>query len=169
MNYKYQLEKYSGRSSRYTCPACGKAHRFTRYIDTETGEHLAPHVGRCDREVECGYHYKPKEFFQDNPTPPNSTRHIERSEISPEHMHRATSQHFGGLSRRYAPHNDEQLSATFTDYHNNHLIQYLTNTLGHAATEQLITQYRIGTHHHWRGSTVYWYGSVWRPLSFKML
>jgi hypothetical protein len=157
MNYKYQLEKYSGRSSRYTCPQCGKAHRFTRYIDTETAQHLAPHVGRCNREVECGYHYKPKEFFQDNPAPPNSTRHIERREISPEPMHRPTSQHLGGLSRRYAPHNDEHVSATFTDYDSNHLIEYLTRQLGSEAVEKLITQYRIGTHHHWRGSTVYWY------------
>ena len=118
-NYKYQLEKYSGRNSRYTCPACGKPHRFTRYIDTETGEHLAAHVGRCDREVECGYHETPRDYFAENP-----------KEKIPNSNPQTTPQHFRGLSRRYAPHNDVQVSATLTDYHNNHLVKYLNNTLG---------------------------------------
>ncbi len=145
-NYRYQLEKYSGRNSRYTCPQCGKPHRFTRYIDTETGEHLAPHVGRCNREVECGYHYKPKEYLAENP-----------KEKIPNPNPQTTPQHFGGLSRRYAPHNDEHVSATFTDYSENCLVQFLTRQIGSEAVEQLIARYRIGTHHHWRGSTVYWY------------
>lgn len=184
MNYRYQLEKYSGRNSRYTCPACGKAHRFTRYINTETGEHLAAHVGRCNREVECGYHYKPKDYFAENP-----------KEKIPNPNPKTTSQHLGGLSRRYAPHNDgqgfgdsgkrkqtspwgrqggahtrEQVSATLTDYNENCLVQFLTGQLGPAATEQLITQYRIGTHHHWRGSTVYWYiNKAQQPCSGKVM
>lgn len=29
---------------------------------------MADHVGRCDRESKCGYHFKPKGFFADNPT-----------------------------------------------------------------------------------------------------
>ncbi len=182
MNYKYQLEKYSGRNSRYTCPACGKPHRFTRYIDTGTGEHLAPHVGRCNREVECGYHYKPKEYFSTTPVIASAARQLFSAElISPkknhsiretasclavtkkeEPMHRATpqhTQHFPSWEGRRggSVHNAEQVSATLVDYDNNHLIQYLSNTLGPSATGQLITRYRIGTHHHWRGSTVYWY------------
>jgi Domain of unknown function (DUF6371) len=61
------LEKYRGSASRYTCPACGRAKKFSRYIDTETGSYLSDTVGRCDRESSCGYHLKPKEYFADNP------------------------------------------------------------------------------------------------------
>lgn len=60
------LQKYNGLATRHTCPACGRAKKFTRYIDTETGQYLADHVGRCDRESSCGYHYKPKDYFADN-------------------------------------------------------------------------------------------------------
>ncbi len=66
MAHTYSLQKYAGPSSRYTCPNCGGAHKFTRYVDEE-GNILAENVGRCDRESSCGYHYTPKQFFQDHP------------------------------------------------------------------------------------------------------
>lgn len=62
--YRYQLEKYAGRTSRYKCPSCGQK-RFTRYVDKATGEHLAEHVGKCDRLDKCGHHVKPRDFFAD--------------------------------------------------------------------------------------------------------
>ena len=65
-NYKYHLEKYSGRNSRYQCPQCGDMHSFSRYVD-ESGNYLNDAVGRCDHESGCGYHYTPKEFFANNP------------------------------------------------------------------------------------------------------
>ena len=35
MTHTYSLQKYAGPSSRYTCPNCGGAHKFTRYVDEE--------------------------------------------------------------------------------------------------------------------------------------
>ncbi len=67
MGYRYILEKYSGRASRYTCPRCGGRHEFTRYVDAVTGEALSPVVGKCNHESSCGYHYTPREWFADNP------------------------------------------------------------------------------------------------------
>lgn len=64
-NYRYTLEPYKGPSSRYTCPACGVKHQLVRYIDTETNRHLADHIGRCNREYQCGYHAKPKEYLEE--------------------------------------------------------------------------------------------------------
>jgi hypothetical protein len=64
---RYILEPYRGTRSRYACPGCSYRHKFTRYIDTATGEQLADYVGRCDRENSCGYHFTPKQFFTDNP------------------------------------------------------------------------------------------------------
>lgn len=60
--YKYQLEKYHGRETRYTCPKCEMPHSFARYIDEE-GNYIAENVGRCNREDKCGYHYTPSEYF----------------------------------------------------------------------------------------------------------
>lgn len=62
-----QLETYRGTKSRYTCPACNSKGVFVRYKD-ERGEYLSNDVGRCNRETKCGYHYKPKQYFADNPT-----------------------------------------------------------------------------------------------------
>lgn len=62
----YQLEKYTGRNSRYTCPNCGKPHEFSRYIDNDTREYIADHVGICNRVNKCGYHFTPKQYFDEN-------------------------------------------------------------------------------------------------------
>ena len=67
-SYRYQLERYRGRSSRYTCPQCGRKYTFTRYIDTENNnKYLSENVGKCNRLDKCGYHYTPKQYFTDNP------------------------------------------------------------------------------------------------------
>jgi hypothetical protein len=61
--FKYRLEKYHGRESRYTCPKCERPHSFARYVDEE-GRYIADHVGRCNREDKCGYHLTPAEYFR---------------------------------------------------------------------------------------------------------
>ena len=66
MENKYQLQKYSGISSRHTCPGCGGKRCFTLYVN-EDNEPLADNVGRCDHESSCGYHYTPREYFHDHP------------------------------------------------------------------------------------------------------
>lgn len=66
IEYKYKLEPYKGLKTRYPCPNCGHNKSYTRYIETDSGEHLAEHVGRCNRESNCGYHYPPKQYFSDN-------------------------------------------------------------------------------------------------------
>lgn len=54
----YQLAQANRRKQKHTCPACGKR-TFVRYIDVETNQYIGEDVGRCDREVNCGYHKKP--------------------------------------------------------------------------------------------------------------
>lgn len=53
--HRYTLEKGS---KKHFCPDCNKK-TFVRYIDTETGEYLPNHYGRCDRESKCSYHLNP--------------------------------------------------------------------------------------------------------------
>lgn len=63
----YHLQKYRTKDSRHECPNCHDKHSFTYYVDDDD-QPLDPSCGRCNRESSCGYHYPPKQFFQDHPT-----------------------------------------------------------------------------------------------------
>ena len=57
-NFKYQLERYSGQSTRHTCPKCNKKRNFARYVDFD-GNYVGDDIGRCNSEQSCGYHNPP--------------------------------------------------------------------------------------------------------------
>jgi hypothetical protein len=59
------LQKYAGKATRFTCPACKTPHSFTLYLDGETHQPIHPTVGRCNREIKCGYHYTPRQYYAD--------------------------------------------------------------------------------------------------------
>ena len=66
--YRYQLERYRGLSTRHVCPQCGRKNVFTRYIDTYNNNiYINDSVGKCNRLDKCGYHYTPRQYFDDNP------------------------------------------------------------------------------------------------------
>ena len=67
----YKLEPYKGPETRHVCPGCGRPKSFARYVD-ETGNDLDEKVGRCNREVKCGYHYTPSEYFRDHDIEPKA-------------------------------------------------------------------------------------------------
>lgn len=72
--YRFSLQKYK-RGSKLSCPKCGKKQCFVRYIDNQ-GEITFPnHVGRCDHERSCKYHYTPLDYFNDNPTLMNYSKY----------------------------------------------------------------------------------------------
>lgn len=54
MNYRFHLLKYHGKSSRLTCPNCGRPHCFAPYVDNNE-EIVGEQYGRCDHESSCGY------------------------------------------------------------------------------------------------------------------
>jgi rubredoxin len=64
---KFILQPFNGLKSRETCPSCKKENQFTTYIDEETNEPLNNRVGLCNRAINCGYHYTPKQYFESNP------------------------------------------------------------------------------------------------------
>ncbi len=70
------LQKYKGISTRHTCPQCGKEQSFTLYFDGNTHQPINNKVGKCNRESKCGYHYTPKQFFNDNPHLNETTKQV---------------------------------------------------------------------------------------------
>ena len=78
--YRYQLERYRGRSTRHVCPQCGRKNVFTRYIDTYNNNiYINDIVGKCNRLDKCGYHYTPHQYFTDNPWKRDTPRREECS------------------------------------------------------------------------------------------
>lgn len=144
-NYKYILEPYKGLNTRYTCPNCGKANGFVRYIDASTGNHLRSTVGRCNRENSCGYHYTPKQYFTDN----NISFNTPQPDVN--------------KLRHVTPHKkpvsfidvDIFKNSLATD-DTNCLVKYLKSIFGNDITHQLISKYYIGSSSHWFGATVFW-------------
>ena len=70
------LQKYKGISTRHTCPQCGMKQSFTLYFDGNTHQPINNKVGKCNRESKCGYHYTPKQFFNDNPHLNETTKQV---------------------------------------------------------------------------------------------
>ena len=62
----YSLQTYKGVATRHACPNCCDKRSFVYYVDEENTP-LHPSVGRCNHESSCGYHYTPKQYFQDHP------------------------------------------------------------------------------------------------------
>lgn len=144
-NHPFILEPYKGMNSRYRCPNCNKERSFTRYIDSNTGEHVNPDVGRCNRENNCGYHYTPKQYFSDH----NITR-----EIEPDSKRNHPIVPIPEKPASHVPF--RLLRASLHKHEDNHFIQYLDSLFGKEITGELIRKYFIGSSRHWEGSTVFW-------------
>ncbi len=134
-------------NTRYRCPApnCGKGKTFSLYIDRETGEHIHPTVGRCNRESKCGYHYTPKQYFQDNnisfDTP--QAKAYKPRPVTPQPK-----------PVSFIP--VEVFKASLKTHEANHFVQFLINLFGVEVASQLVSRYFIATSKHWNGATVFW-------------
>lgn len=145
-NYRYILEPYQGMNTRFTCPSCLKHKTFTRYIDTETNEHIHSTVGRCSRESKCTYHYKPKQYFQDNNITfdkDSSNTHFKTKIFLPK-------------PKPISFIDKQVFDKSLQCYESNNFIKFLISLFGSEETNKLISKYFIGTSKHWNGSTVFW-------------
>jgi len=143
-DYPFTLEPYKGMKSKHECPECGTKHKFSRYISTSTGEYVDPSVGRCDRQISCGYHKTPGEFFKENPSKVRRQVTTDNPVIilkKPEN---------------HSTHPWEILEKSRKKYEQNNLAIYLGNILGKETARKLVDEYQIGTSSHWQGANVFW-------------
>ena len=145
--YKYHLEKYHP-GSKKPCPQCGRKVCFTRYVDA-SGNHVFPkHVGRCDHEHSCGYHFSPSDYFRENP----------EESISLSRKHVITPKNLSVTIKEQLPSFIDRsiMEQTLSHYAINPLYTFLARCMGTAETDRLCSLYRIGTSRKWGGSVVFW-------------
>ena len=141
--FRYRLEPYNGMKTRFCCPKCGKQNVFTKYIDTDKNEYLNDSVGCCSRIIKCGYHYKPREYFQDNNISSNAIFKKNKS--------------FDKKPRSKVSYIDvEIMKKSIATKESNFFIDYLAKLWDLETAFFLAEKYNVGTSRHWNGSTVFW-------------
>lgn len=143
--FEYILEPYAGIKTRHQCPRCKTNNVFVRFIVKKSGEYVAESVGRCNREIACGYQYSPRAYFRDNPgafsrdKPCIIPSHISaNSEITPKPI---------------AYINFELYRHGLKNYEHNNFVNYLNSLFGYDITKALLKKYFVGTSKHWQGAT----------------
>jgi rubredoxin len=144
--HQYILEPYKGINTRYHCPQCQYREKtFVLYVDTETMQHVHQTVGRCNRESKCGYHYTPKQYFQDN-------------NISKE-KHFTPRVNWEPIKQKSKPISIipvETFKASLKGYETNHFVTFLKSKFGLEIANKLISKYFIATSKHWCGANIFW-------------
>lgn len=153
--YRFHLQKYHP-GSKTVCPECGRKACFTRYIDEEGLVSFPDNVGKCDHINSCGYHYTPKEYFNDNPavkeplTGKDGYGNVTPTVIKPTVKPSSKPQY----QISYLPYAWVEQSMQRFDI--NPLYRYLTTVVGKEKTERLFNIYKVGTSKMWHGATVFW-------------
>lgn len=151
--YPYALQRYQGRATRYTCPACQKSHCFTRYLETATGDLLDNAYGRCDHEINCGYHRSPYKDKSLKSLPCLPSWHSSTTQM------RAGSTPTTGLSPLEVytiPAEVLELSVQPIHYQDNALAKLLRKHFGVGDADDLLRRFQLGTSAYWPGACVFW-------------
>lgn len=141
-----RLDKYKSVRDRYTCPSCGKAHCFTRYV-WEDGTPVGPGCGICDHKTHCGYHLPPREYFKQHP---EARRQEEDWRQAPDWLKKNSSAPTSYQTP--APQPPRPLCVIPTDIvtrsvcyrRKSYFVQFLETILDPVIVEGLVDEYRIG-------------------------
>ncbi|MDW5287202.1 DUF6371 domain-containing protein [Formosa sp. PL04] len=136
--HKYSLHRTSKKD---ICPQCGKK-RFVKYIDQETGDYLSSEVGRCDRVINCAYHYPPRKYFQDHKIHAN----YRIKTFTPKTKTKV----------EVSFHKKADLQATLSGYEKNNFVQYLYSNFDAFKVDSMVKDYKIGTAQTHYNGTVFW-------------
>lgn len=144
--YRFHLQKYTT-GGKTTCPGCGGAKCFTKYVDEEGIIKFPDNVGICDHVNKCHYHYSPSDYFRDNP------RH---KDMIKEHSHFPSVAKPVNVKAKVSFIPQLIMEASLKSYERNPLYVYLKGKYGEQVVSQTFRTYRIGTANMFGGSTVYW-------------
>lgn len=82
----YLPKASTGTGSKTTCPECGQKKTFRLYFDGNSGKPINSKVGICDRLIKCGYHYPPKQYFQEHPEMNEKNNYIQNNTPAIKHL-----------------------------------------------------------------------------------
>jgi len=140
--FRFTLE--SG-SKKFTCPN-PDCHRksFVRYIDLEkNNQYLNDNVGRCDHQLSCGYHYKPKQYFDDNKIGSQKLTYIPKLTINSEPKYKSYI-------------NPDLLQKYTKKARENNFLKFLLSLFDEEVVKEVLQNYLIGTSFYWYGATIFW-------------
>jgi hypothetical protein len=142
MSFRYILEPYSGKKSRFACPSCKRNHQFTRYIDTQTGSYIAPDVGICNHKNRCGYHFPPKQYLRNNSIKQTFSAYLPRPVLS------------NPVKQVVDYINPVILKKSMNISLKNNLVIYLKSIIDSKKVMELANLYNIGAYS--TGTTIFW-------------
>ena len=145
--HRFILEPYKGISTRHTCPNCHRQRCFSKYIDTEKQIQFPKYVGRCDHEQKCGYHFTPRDYFEQNPS--------EKDKLAENSFRNyALIKEIQPIATSYI--DLDIVNQSLRGYPTNKLFQFLSAQFGETETLKLMKKYTVGTSKYWDGATVFW-------------
>lgn len=144
--YRFILEPYKGVATRHNCPLCEHKRCFTRYIDKENDVVFPNHVGRCNREEKCSYHFTPKQYFEQNPNKKAGIK-LDTPRVNNNLHQTPTPTSFIDKS---------VVNRSLTHYPQNKLYQFLSSQFGSKQAMEIMQRYQVGTANHWNGATIFW-------------
>lgn len=142
-DYRYQLDESRPRI-KLTCPQCGRAKKLVRYIDTWKQITFPSYVGRCDRQFKCGYHYTPRDYFQDNPWLRDADYQV-RLFVKPT-----------PIIRQPSFINSTLMEESMKGIEETPLFSFLSKRFGEAETIRLFRLYNVGASKLLSESIVFW-------------
>lgn len=148
-DYRFVLEPYKGMNSRYSCPGCGRPKVFTRYIDTQAGQHLPEQYGRCERLNNCGY-------FLD----PYKSGYLK---VMREDEQKTQTNYYRSLKPSIKPRQAaipfipvDVYRKSLSSYDRNNFYRYLCSLFHQETAIALMQRFNVGTSRYWNGATVFW-------------
>lgn len=137
--------------TRFLCPQCERSEKtFTLYIDKETGQSINAIVGRCNREINCGYHYTPKEYFQDNNISIDNPKFLNVAKNG------KNWQKMRVIEKLVSCIPIEVFKTSLQDHKTNQFVNFLMQHFGINITNEAVSNYFIGSSNKWNGATVFW-------------
>lgn len=134
--FRFSLDRTS---KKHPCPQCERK-TFVRYVDSETGDYLPDHYGRCDREANCSY------FL--NPYSDGFAKAKESDSLQPFVQHRPNKRP-KPIEQEPAFIPVEVLNSTLNNYEENIFIQNLLSRVPFpfetADIESIVSMYWLGT------------------------
>lgn len=143
-SYRYTLARCTGNRKKFICPNCGQR-TFVRYVDVETGKPLGEGIGRCDREINCGYHKKPRDYFSEQ------LHTCQRRYWFPKKEYREPSD-----TSCFSTIDPAKVEQTVMLGAFNNFSIWVREYFGFTEAMQQMMRYRIGTSNHWPNATIFW-------------